>query len=67
MLQTTGTAYMSKTRPVVNDRRGADFTLDLVLVDNMGRNPHNGRDEFQSTPAIADGRTPCRSGFRPRC
>lgn len=48
MLHTTGTAYMSKTRPVVNDRRGADFTLDLVLVDNMGRNPHTGRDEKEA-------------------
>ena len=48
MLQTTGTAYLSKTRPVVNDRRGADFTLDLVLVDNMGRNPHTGRDEKEA-------------------
>ena len=48
MLHTTGTVYMSKTRPVVNDRRGADFALELVLVDNMGRNPHTGRDEKEA-------------------
>ena len=48
MLHTTGTAYLSKTRPVVTDGRGADFTLELVLVDNMGRNPHTGRDEKEA-------------------
>lgn len=49
MLQTTGTVYMSKTRPVVTtDAAGAGFTLDLVLVDNMGRNPHTGREEKEA-------------------
>lgn len=49
MLHTTGTVYMSKTRPVVTtDAAGADFTLELVLVDNMGRNPHTGRDEKEA-------------------
>ena len=49
MLHATGTVYMSKSRPVVTtDAAGAGFTLELVLVDNMGRNPHTVRDEKEA-------------------
>lgn len=47
-MQHTGTLFMSKQRPIVGAEPGGAFRLDLVLVDNMGRNPHNGRDEKEA-------------------
>jgi hypothetical protein len=45
----TGTLYMSKQRPSVDTgSAGQTFTLELVLVDNMGKNPHTGRDEKEA-------------------
>ena len=45
MLKTTGTAYLGKTRPKADTERDGAFRLELVLVDNMGRNPVTGREE----------------------
>ena len=47
-MQTTGTLYMSKQRPTVGTDASGVFRLELVLVDNMGRNPHTGRDEKEA-------------------
>ncbi|MBD9395167.1 hypothetical protein [Acidovorax sp. ACV01] len=44
----TGTLYMSKQRPTVNTERDGAFRLELVLVDNMGRNPHTGFEEKEA-------------------
>lgn len=45
----TGTLYMSKHRPTAGPATaGGEFQLELVLVDNMGRNPHTGRDEKEA-------------------
>lgn len=44
----TGTLFMSKQRPTVDTERDGAFRLELVLVDNMGRNPHTGHDEKES-------------------
>lgn len=41
----TGTLFVMKQRPTPGAEPGGAFHLDLALVDNMGRNPHNGRDE----------------------
>lgn len=48
MARTTGTFFMSKQRPIADADSAGVFHLDLVLVDNMGRNPHNGRDEKEA-------------------
>ncbi|WP_312781667.1 hypothetical protein [Acidovorax temperans] len=47
-MQTTGTLFMSKTRPTVNTGTDGSFRLELALVDNMGRNPATGRDEKEA-------------------
>ena len=47
-MQHTGTLFMSKTRPIVAKGADGSFRLELALVDNMGRNPHNGRDEKEA-------------------
>lgn len=44
----TGTLYMSKQRPTADTDSAGAFRLELVLVDNMGRNPHTGRDEKEA-------------------
>lgn len=44
----TGTLYMSKQRPTADTERDGAFRLELVLVDNMGRNPHTQRDEKEA-------------------
>lgn len=44
----TGTLYMSKQRPTVDTERDGAFRLELVLVDNMGRNPHTQREEKEA-------------------
>ncbi len=43
----TGTLYMSKQRPTVDATAGA-FRVELVLVDNLGRNPVTGREEKEA-------------------
>lgn len=47
MALTTGTFFLSKQRPTATDSAGA-FRLELVLVDNLGRNPATGRDEKEA-------------------
>lgn len=45
----TGTLFVGKKhRPTVDKDSAGAFRLELVLVDNMGRNPHTGRDEKES-------------------
>ena len=44
----TGTLYMSRQRPTVAKDRNGAFQVELVLVDNMGRNPHTGREEKEA-------------------
>lgn len=44
----TGTLFMSKQRPTVDTDSAGNFRLELVLVDNMGRNPHTGREEKEA-------------------
>jgi hypothetical protein len=44
----TGTLYMSRHRPTTGAEANGEFRLELVLVDNMGRNPHTGRDEKEA-------------------
>ncbi|WP_440105366.1 hypothetical protein [Acidovorax sp. BL-A-41-H1] len=40
----TGTLFMSKQRPTVDQDSAGAFRLELVLVDNLGRNPQTGKD-----------------------
>ena len=44
----TGTLYVGRQRPTVDTDQTGAFRLELVLVDNMGRNPHTGRDEKEA-------------------
>lgn len=44
----TGTLFVGKKQPTVDKDSAGAFRLELVLVDNMGRNPHTGRDEKES-------------------
>lgn len=44
----TGTLYMSKQRPTTGTEANGEFRLELVLVDNLGRNPHTQRDEKEA-------------------
>lgn len=47
-MNATGTLYMSKQRPTTGAEANGAFRLELVLVDNMGRNPHTGKDEKEA-------------------
>lgn len=40
----TGTLFMSKQRPTVDTDSAGAFRVELVLVDNLGRNPQTGKD-----------------------
>ena len=44
----TGTLYMSKQLPVTGTERDGSFRLELVLVDNMGRNPFTGKEDRET-------------------
>lgn len=47
-MHATGTLYMSKKHPIVGTDRGGAFRVELVLVDNMGRNRHTGREDREA-------------------
>lgn len=44
----TGTLYLGKHRPTVGHDATGAFRLEMVLVDNLGRNPHTGREEKEA-------------------
>lgn len=48
MALTTGTFFLSKQRPTAATDSAGAFRLELVLVDNLGRNPATGRDEKEA-------------------
>eukprot|EP01030_Chromulinospumella_sphaerica_P005079 gene5079-4967_t len=47
-MQHTGILFMGKSRPTIDTEKDGSFRLELVLIDNMGRNPHTGRDEKEA-------------------
>ena len=47
-MHATGTLYMSKQHPIVGTDHDGAFRVELVLVDNMGRNPHTGREDREA-------------------
>lgn len=48
MTLTTGTFFLSKQRPTAAADSAGAFRLELVLVDNLGRNPATGREEKEA-------------------
>jgi hypothetical protein len=47
-MQHTGTLFMSKARPTIDTEKDGSFRIELVLVDNMGRNPYTQKDEKEA-------------------
>lgn len=47
-MNANGTLYLRKIRPIARTDDSGEFRLELALVDNLGRNPHTGREEKEA-------------------